>query len=232
LGQNPTRFRALTLPAGNAPALAPGSLHLYRAVLDDHGARTDGLVRLLSPEETDRACRFRFPEHRRRYVVAHGILREILSRYLTCAPEAVRFSTGPNGKPCLCSPDPSIRFNMSHSDRLALYAVSLDCEVGVDTEPLRTLPDAGRLMADYFPHEMNGMSRDDSDEAVSHRFLRCWTRHEAVLKLSGAGLTGERRTGYPEYVDSFIPAAGHIAAVASARPLPNCRFIDFRSSLQ
>jgi 4'-phosphopantetheinyl transferase len=228
LGSHPAGFERLIGRGGDIPALLPGCLHLYRAFFEAHAPRAGSLARLLSGEESARAERFRFSEHRLRYVVAHGILREILARYVGGSPENIRFGAGPQGKPVLLSGIRSLRFNISHSDRLMLVAVSLDCEVGVDTEPLRRLPDAARLMADYFPGEMDGLGPGATDCAVSHWFLRCWTRYEAALKASGAGLTGR---GGPEEggeVDSLVPAAGHIAAVASVRPLPDRRLIDFR----
>lgn len=228
MGSNPARFERLTRRGGDPPALAQGSLHLYRVLLEAHQSRAGSLAPLLSAEETARAGRFRFPGHRRRYILAHGILREILSRYAGCGPETLRFSEGPHGKPSLSPAVHSLCFNISHSDQLALIAVARECEVGVDTEPVKTLHDARPLMAAYFPAEMAEMPPEASDEAVSHRFLRCWTRHEAVLKATGAGLTGGVKPTGREHVDTLVPAAGHIAAVASLRPLPDRRLIDVR----
>ena len=51
-------------------------------------------------------------------------------------PEELRFSYGAYGKPALAS-EHSLRFNMSHSHEVALFAVALDAELGVDVEHIR-----------------------------------------------------------------------------------------------
>ncbi len=50
-------------------------------------------------------------------------LRRILSGYLGCPPDEVRYSYGPQGKPSLID-EGGLEFNMSHSGDLALYAVT------------------------------------------------------------------------------------------------------------
>ena len=82
-------------------------------------------------------------------------------------------------------------FNVSHTDDLAVCAIS-SARVGVDTEKIRALPDRDRFITRYFSkNEIDYIEgSNDKDEA----FFRVWTRKEALLKLSGDGLTKDLRT--------------------------------------
>src|SRR5262245_38229262 len=84
------------------PTLADESeVHVWRIPLDLDEDRTDGLRRHLSPDETSRAARFVFAEHRTRFVVAHGALRTILAAGTGRAPRDLAFRVGSHGKPSL-----------------------------------------------------------------------------------------------------------------------------------
>ena len=77
-------------------------------------------------------------------------------------------------------------FNVSHSEDLAVCAVSSG-RVGVDAEKVHPVPERERFAARYFcANEIAYIeSAPDKDEA----FFRIWTRKEALLKLTGDGLT-------------------------------------------
>ncbi|MGB9449720.1 MAG: hypothetical protein WBV50_04150, partial [Candidatus Acidiferrum sp.] len=87
----------------------------------------------------NRADQFLFATDRNHFVAAHGITRNILSGYLQTSPETLSFSVGPNGKPVLSRKTDSLdlRFNLSHSHGLAMLAVALGREVGIDVERIR-----------------------------------------------------------------------------------------------
>ena len=80
----------------------------------------------LSVDERARADRFHFDRDRRRYIVARGVLRAIIDRYLDLKPEHVTFDYGPQGKPRLspASDQIPLHFNVAHSHELALYAIT------------------------------------------------------------------------------------------------------------
>jgi hypothetical protein len=91
---------------------------------------------VLGEDERMGASRFVFSRDRHYFVAARAILRCILAQYLRRAPSAVEFVYEPGGKPRLCT-QPSIRFNLSHSRGLAVYAFSCNREIGIDVEAIQ-----------------------------------------------------------------------------------------------
>lgn len=163
----------------------------------------------LSSFEAQRAKRFRFERHRRRFIVTRGRLRQQLGARLGVRPEAVEFAYGANGKPCL--KHNGWHFNVSHCDDVALFAFSRTSEVGVDVEAIRPIREADAIAAQFFsPSERLACAR--------HKplgFLRCWTRKEALAKAFGVGFSIPVETHTPGWlVHSFFPLPGFIAAVA------------------
>ena len=93
----------------------------------------------LSPDEVERADRFRFEKHRRAFVLGRAVLRALVASYLRVAPQEASFIYGPKGKPALAGAPCPLSFNVSNSGDLAAYAFTLNCEIGVDVEYRRRL---------------------------------------------------------------------------------------------
>lgn len=153
----------------------------------------DNLKRLfgsLSPEEEERARRFVLPVDQHRFVAAHGILRDLLGGYLRLPPAKVCIESAARGKPRLQKGPGAldVRFNLSHSDGLALYAFSLEREVGIDIEKIRPEFANEDMVAQYFSRQEQEDLRSMPSELRSEAFFRCWTRKEAYLKARGEGL--------------------------------------------
>ncbi|MBA3413818.1 MAG: phosphopantetheinyl transferase, partial [Chloroflexia bacterium] len=128
-------------------AVAAAEVHLWWASLRVPPERLARLEALLTGDERTRADRFRFARDRARFVVARGMLREILGRYLDRDPAALRFAYGAHGKPALAETSTGLRFNLAHSGDAALFAVRWERDIGVDLEPVRTDLDLGELAA-------------------------------------------------------------------------------------
>lgn len=142
---------------------------------------------LLDGNETARAGRFRFERDRNRYVASHGILRALLARYLDCAPAALRFAIGSHGKPSLSDGD--LRFNLSHSRHLALFAISRAVTVGCDVEFHDERFLAENIPEHFFsPAEIAELQSLPPSERLA-AFFAGWTRKEAFIKASGLGLS-------------------------------------------
>lgn len=145
------------------------------------------LALLLDPAERARAARFRFAEHRRRYIVRHGRLRELLGHYLGCAPEAVWLHAGGFGKPAVLGS--RLRFNLSHADGFALIAVAWDRELGCDLARRDEKAAAERVAEAFFaPREVRALRALPADRQAEG-FFNAWTRKEAYVKARGGGLS-------------------------------------------
>lgn len=146
----------------------------------------------LSADERKRAERFHFKNHASRFVVAHGVLRMILARYMNTEPDQLRFSRDENGKPFVLSESSAIPpcFNMSHSAELAIYAVTKDRPVGIDVEHNSTRADVEQLAKRFFSaNEYSQLVSLPADQR-NETFIKMWTIKEAYLKATGEGLRG------------------------------------------
>jgi 4'-phosphopantetheinyl transferase len=161
-------------------------------LLDAEADTVERCRQCLSPEESMRARRVTSEQQRRHFVVAHGTLRIVLSLYSDRGPRELSFQNMPSGKPILrwmesCAN--TIRFNLSHSDRRTLIAVSKDREVGVDLEKIRADRDVTALAARFFAPQEQAAIMDAGSSAKHWTFSRIWVAKEAVMKARGSGLT-------------------------------------------
>ena len=171
-----------------SPSLRTGVVHVWRCALDQEDNRLERLRRTLEPDELERASRFHFEKHRRHFIVARGFLRSVVARYLKTQPEALRFVYGAYGKPGLAS-EHGLRFNLSHSNEVALLAVTLDAELGVDVEHIRADFASEDIARRFFSRaEVETFNALPKEEQVA-AFFRCWTRKEAYIKAIGKGLS-------------------------------------------
>jgi 4'-phosphopantetheinyl transferase len=149
------------------------------------------LGRLLSDDERHRALCFHFEQNRNRYTARRGVLRLILGRYLGTEPGALKFCYGPQGKPRLAKSHASarLRFNVTHSHGLALYALALQREVGIDLERVCDRVEFERIAAAFFSARERAALTNVAARVRQRAFFACWTRKEAYLKARGDGLT-------------------------------------------
>jgi 4'-phosphopantetheinyl transferase len=165
-------------------------VHIWRATLEPEPQVVEKLSSFHSADEKARSERFHFSRDRMQFLVARGVLRELLGRYLSHHPSAVRIEYGPYGKPYIReqSHRVPIRFSVSHSHGLALFAFAIGREVGVDVEMVR--PDFGGEEAaenHFAPREVRELCSLAPAERAEGFFL-CWTRKEAYVKARGEGL--------------------------------------------
>lgn len=172
------------------PELRPRRVHVWRASLEFEPERLGRFAQTLSDDERARAQRFLFERDRNSFIAARGILRDLLARYVGCAPRDLEFIYGPQGKPALSDGNTSnpFRFNLSHSHGLAVLAVTRESEIGVDVEKIKPERAGEELARRYFsPAEVEELLALPADQRAEGFFL-CWTRKEAYVKALGEGL--------------------------------------------
>jgi 4'-phosphopantetheinyl transferase len=218
------------------------SFEVIVAQLDSEPRTVRDAEALLSDDERKRADRFVFDRDRNRFIFARAGLRELLAARLGMQPESVELSYGPHGKPAL-APEFShedLRFNTSHSEDVAVYALSQGRDIGVDVEAVRFIPDSDDIATHCFStREKEAYRGLGADEKIAG-FFNCWTRKEAFIKALGDGLHHpldsfdvslkpgdatkmlrigsicEDHRGWQLY--SFTPVTGYVGAVVIESP--------------
>ena len=128
---NPTRW---IRPLESA-VLEANEVHVWKASLHASPSRLAAFRDVLSPEEHSRSHIYRFHDDGQRFVVARGLLRTILARYLRANPKELYYTVSETGKPELHpNLNSAIRFSLSDSGEDALIAVTRGCDVGIDIE--------------------------------------------------------------------------------------------------
>jgi len=159
--------------------------------LDVPPAEVRAAAALLTDAERQKAARKIFEHDRRRFIVARARLRQVLGKRLGVRPEAVELEYGEHGKPALAQPFAAsgLRFNVSHCDDVAAYAISRGREIGVDVETVREMPDADEIAARFFSRDENEQYQALAPGDRPLGFFNCWTRKEAFIKALGDGLS-------------------------------------------
>lgn len=173
-------------------ALNSSQTHVWYA--DIKTCRMFDLKSPLSIDEFERAARYRFEVDSTRFVTARGLLREVLSYYLHIKAHDFLFEYDLKGKPALKGESADgIQFNVSHSGDKVVIALARGKRVGVDIEQVDNTIAILELARQYFSSREVSNLEESPDEEKVKMFYRIWTRKEALLKATGAGLGGLSR---------------------------------------
>ena len=171
--------------------LTTDEIHVWCASLDQRLPRFYGFIQTLSMDDRMRAEQFYFEQDRKHFIASRGIVRMILGRYLGVEPKRLQFCYGKNGKPALANTfgKGNIRFNLSHSEGIALYAFTREHEIGVDIEHIRDISEMEQIAERFFSVRENAVFRALPKSKRKEAFFNCWTRKEAFIKAIGDGLS-------------------------------------------
>ena len=196
------------------PSLSADEVHVWVAALDEDDGENASPLAVLTDDERVRAERLVHEATRRRFVAGRGFLRLLLGRYLSVPPTRVIFTQGPRGKPGLAESPGSagLRFNLAHSDEIALCALALGREIGADVEHLRADIAEDDLAQRFFARAEAAQLAALPAGARRLAFFRAWTRKEAYIKARGDGLTRP--------LDSFEVSLGPDASLVLDRNEP------------
>lgn len=141
---------------------------------------------LLSQNERVAGAKYRRETDQQRYVLQHGILRMLLSRYLNIDNSEIIFNHNQNKKPYLANKiGGGCYFNLSHSGGDFLIAIG-DKELGVDIEQIKPEFQYQDIASQYF--SAGEVEFIDKATDPTEAFFLLWTRKEALLKACGTGI--------------------------------------------
>ncbi len=164
-------------------------IELWRISLKVTDCELMKLELLLATEEKARADRFKFDNHRHRFIVARANLRIILSHYLNLPPREIEFSYSPKGKPFLKNYQ-NLQFNLSHSQDIAVYAVTENSVIGIDLEYFSSNQRDSENIQNIAERFLSKTESEiiEASPSKSRVFYKIWTAKEAYLKATGWGL--------------------------------------------
>jgi 4'-phosphopantetheinyl transferase len=188
--------------------LKSGEAHVWLGALDVPPERLRELRTVLNGDEVARADRFLQAHDRVHSAAARGHLRMLLGRYLGVAPKSVELQFNSFGKPSLAGPFAAgdLRFNVSHSHGLVLFAFARGRELGVDIEKIRPDFATTEIAERFFSAAESGRLRALAPELQPRAFFECWTRKEAYIKARGDGLSRRLDTFEVAFGPGLAPA--------------------------
>jgi 4'-phosphopantetheinyl transferase len=163
-------------------------VHIWHADLQSAQQQIESLYRLLHAEEQDRASRFKFAVAHHQFVISRAFLRLALAGYLRTGALDVQFQTTEHGKPELAG-NTDITFNLSHTEGVAVLAVTRNRAVGIDVERVRQNLETLEIAERFFSSGEADWLRSQPASERLRSFFVCWTAKEAYIKACGGGLS-------------------------------------------
>jgi len=169
------------------------AVHLW--TLNDQSLNCPFLLKklygLLSSDEKDKLEKFVMPKKKHQFLIVRAVTRQLLSLYTKTPARRLQFSVNSNGKPYLVNQgcENPIFFNISHTEKMIVWAISREHEVGVDVEytpkKRNVLGIAQNVFSTKEVDELQSLPPAERNE----KFFELWTLKEAYIKAHGLSLT-------------------------------------------
>lgn len=165
--------------------------HIWNFDMDKYLDQIDEFVDILSSDELVRASKFHFERDKNWFIISRGLLRVFVNFYSTIPTEKIKFITNDFGKPSLSLADnnPHLLFNLSHSKNFLSIGFSSNNHIGVDVELMKPLKNHVEIAKRFFSASEVEQLLSFPTDRILDGFYSCWTAKEAVIKLSGEGLS-------------------------------------------
>jgi 4'-phosphopantetheinyl transferase len=174
--------------AASPSAAKPGGRVDIWVANPDALLQAESALKLLSNQDWSALNRTQDPSIRRSGVAARVLLRIGLSQAADhkVPPSDWRFATAANNRPVVAGGLPLVHFSISHVDQLAIVAISLTHDVGIDVECIDQNV-SKNVIAEFCHldehHSVGGLPRPQE----IREFIRLWTLKEAYAKMIGLG---------------------------------------------
>lgn len=145
----------------------------------------------LSSHEIERYSKFHNQADKDIYAVSHIELRNLLATALNIKLQDIVIEFPQNRKPVLVNKKND--FSLSHSKDVFAVGVCLKEKmmIGVDIEKYQEIANFDDICNTYMHKNESDFIYSGNKSEMILRFLKCWTRKEAILKMTGNGLINE-----------------------------------------
>ena len=158
------------------------TLHLIKYTRQLTESERALLAKCIPPQRLERIQQIKHPAQADRMRIGSALAAYMLKQYMNVPFTKQVFTENPQGKPFLVG-YPNVHFNISHSEKYVVCAVS-DRPVGIDVEE-RTAYNP-KIAKRVFSPAVQEKIATSSDKDMT--FTQCWVENEANLKRIGCGL--------------------------------------------
>lgn len=196
------RTQRVPPPGGMLPP-PDSQISVWWATTDTSSGVLEGLRADLDRDTLDRVNALVREEDRRRAVLAHGLLRRLVSACLGVEPHAIAIDrtcancgAADHGKPTLAGTAPGgrppLQFNLAHSGTVVAIALAgPGTEVGIDVEAVQPQMRWSTIRRHVFSDAEWDATEATTDPTATRFAL--WARKEAAAKTTGHGLAIDLR---------------------------------------
>lgn len=149
-------------------------------LLNDKEVNQD--IESLSEGRKKRLLAIQDAAYRKQVIMSEFLLRYMLKKFCGVVWEEVKVLEGRYGKPYIYGKNEKIKFNISHTDKAVICAISND-EIGVDIEKVKPL-EYKKISRIFTSEEQTKIISSDS----LAMFYEVFTKKEAYTKMLGVGL--------------------------------------------
>ncbi|GAA4882301.1 4'-phosphopantetheinyl transferase superfamily protein [Flaviramulus aquimarinus] len=168
--------------------LPNNKIHIWFVNFDISEKKRNILSSLLSEDELIKASKFHFKKDRNQSIITRGALRLLSSYYLNKKAKNIGFAYGEYGKPEY-NFNTKLKFNVSHSNNMAVLGFILNSAIGVDIEKIKDDFDVLDIAGNFFSElEIKALKKVPKEKQAAY-FYRCWTRKESFIKGKAKGLS-------------------------------------------
>ncbi|OWO92223.1 phosphopantetheinyl transferase [Rhizobium esperanzae] len=171
----------------------PATINVVLWQYPKNGSDGERWMRLLSPNERERAATYRFERDRTSFIAGRYLLRQRLSTHTETPPDKVVLLADASGKLTVEGRD-RLQFSLSNADGLVAVAVTSECErLGIDCEGADAEIEAAALESYCSLDERRCLDQMPAGERL-RAAVALWTLKESHLKALGVGLRQDPRS--------------------------------------
>lgn len=186
----PNQFHNIWQPTPDSLKISHENIDIWLCELKKLSNNIDEFYSVLSEDEQEHTEKLKIEDKRQQYIITRGSLRKYLGLLTETDPAVFKFKYLKHGKPVLeeSSQYADISFNVSHSNDIALIAISRKRNIGIDVEIINHETDHQALVTRFFSKAEQSEFNNCSASTKAKAFCACWTRKEAFIKAIGDGV--------------------------------------------